>query len=84
MAHSFGYLVETEPAGRKGEKEQRLNGLTSDQRRIFRLLDSSPKSTGQIALATGMDCAEIMSGLTILELRGLCRCTGDGKYIALP
>ncbi len=81
LANRYGYLVEPEANRDKRKKDKRLRGLTYDQVRVFRMLDISPKTTAQIALGTGLDFSEIMSALTILELKGIAKNTGDGRFM---
>ncbi len=79
MAHSYGYLVDREGT-RKSTNRKKLKGLTSDQAMVLKLLDLQPKSTSELSFSTGLDFSQIMSVLTMLELRGLARSTGDGRF----
>ncbi|MBR5732307.1 MAG: DNA-processing protein DprA [Lachnospiraceae bacterium] len=80
MAHSYGYLVDREGAEKCAERKKKIKGLTSDQAMVLKLLDLQPKSTSELSFRTGLDFSQIMSVLTMLELRGLARSTGDGRF----
>ncbi|MBR5967283.1 MAG: DNA-processing protein DprA [Lachnospiraceae bacterium] len=81
MAHSYGYLVDRE-GPQKSSYRKKIKGLTSDQAMVLKLLDLQPKSTSELSFRTGLDFSQIMSILTMLELRGLARSTGDGRFTA--
>ena len=80
MAHSYGYPVDREGA-RKSAKRKKIKGLTSDQAMVLKLLDLQLKSTSELSFRTGLDFSQLMPVLTMLELCGLVRSTGDGRFI---
>ena len=83
MAHSYGYLVDREGAQNRTNRKIKVKGLTSDQAMVLKILDLRPKSTSELSFRTGLDFSQLMAALTFLELRGLARSTGDGRFIAV-
>ena len=81
MAHSYGYLVDREGAQNSPGRKKKVKGLTSDQAMVLKLLDFQPKTTSELSFRTGLDFSELMAALTFLELRGLARSTGDGRFM---
>ena len=82
MAHSYGYLVDREGTQGSSGRKKKVKGLTSDQAMVLKLLDLQPKTTSELSFRTGLDFAQLMAALTFLELRGLARSTGDGRFTA--
>ncbi|MCR5428976.1 MAG: DNA-processing protein DprA, partial [Lachnospiraceae bacterium] len=83
MAHSYGYLVDREGARTRANRRLKVKGLTSDQTAVLKLLDLRPKSTTELSFRTGLDFSQLTATLTFLELRGLARSTGDGRFVAV-
>ena len=80
MAHSYGYLVDRKGCADQAGRKRRKKGLTSDQIMVLDLLDLKPKSITELSMKTGLDSAEIMAVLTILEIKGYAHAVGDGSY----
>ncbi len=80
MAHAYGYLVNRKGCADQAWQKERKKGLTSDQSMVLDLLDLTPKSVTELSMKTGLDCAEMMAALTILEIKGLAHAAGDGSY----
>lgn len=82
LAPKYGFLVDRLGRGdncvRKNLEEM---GFNPDQANVYKQLSYTPVSPTDLALSTGLDCAEILGALSLLEIRGLARNAGGGTYV---
>lgn len=84
LAPHYGFLVDRKGCADPGSRENKIpRGLTSDQIGVLKRLGPTPKTMGELAMATGLDAAELLAALTMLELRGLARPIGNGAYVGI-
>ena len=63
------------------KKEQ--NDLTSKQQEIYKLVESCPKDFDSLLDKTKLDISELITNLSILELKGYIEKTNDGNYVKI-
>lgn len=62
--------------------DRNREGLTDDQLRLIRQLDTEkPLLTDELAQRTGVPVRRVLSALTVLEIDGFARCTGNRSYV---
>lgn len=83
LAPHYGFVVDRSGCGDPNSREKKIpRGLTSDQVKVLKNLEVMPKTTGELAMATGLDAAQILAALTMLELKGLARPIGNGAFVS--
>lgn len=82
LAPKYGFLVERAGQGDNcAPKDISEMGFNPDQASVYSKLSYTPISPSELALSTGLDCAEILGALSLLEIRGLARSAGGGCYV---
>lgn len=85
LAPHYGYFVNRSAAdGFAGSKRRSPSGLSASEKRVLKKLEFVPKSTDELAALTGMTITELLTALTMLELKGFCARVDRNMYAALP
>lgn len=82
LASHYGYLVDRRGKGDTGADImlKSLN-LSISENTVYKLLDMTPRSVGELAERADMEVAEVMSVLGLLELKELASPACSGMYI---
>lgn len=82
LAPKYGFLVDRLGQGDNSVKKDISEmGFNPDQASVYGQLSYNPVSPTDLAMKTGLDCAEILGALSLLEIRGLARNAGGGCYV---
>lgn len=82
LAPKYGFLVDRLGQGDNSVKKDISEmGFNPDQASVYGQLSYTPVSPTDLAMKTGLDCAEILGALSLLEIRGLARNAGGGCYV---
>lgn len=62
------------------EKKKAAVKLEGDERTLFTLLERAPRALEELVAETHLDTPRVLAALSMLELKGLVKNVGDGRY----
>jgi DNA processing protein len=65
---------------RKEMKKQDLNNLSEDEKNIYKILENESLHIDEIAKKMGTESGKVGSILSLMEIKGILRNSGEGVY----
>lgn len=81
LAGQYGYIVDRPGCGDSPGKNGSTGAFTGDEKKLLKVLDTVPKTVGELAAMAGLKVPAAIAGLTMLEIRGMAELVGSGSYI---
>ncbi len=83
LAPRYGYLVDKKASKYAKEDKAAIKELSQGEKKLYKILGLEPKGIDDLALKAGISVSDAVSFLSVLELKGLCRQVGLGRYSRL-